>query len=146
MYEKILVATDGSQNAKDAVEHAAELGRLAGTKEAIIVHVCTACSADLDPDESIMELAKSIVREAGETFRLAGIQTTKRVETEYPPESVGNAILEVSDAVGADLVVLGSRGLSEFKGMLLGSVSHRVVQKANCPVLVIKSDSGEEQA
>ena len=60
------------------------------------------------------------------------------VEMDYPPEEVGEAIVEIANNEKADLLVLGSRGLSEFKGMLLGSVSHKVLQRSDCPVLVIK--------
>lgn len=145
MYEKILIATDGSKNAQRAVEHAAELARLAGSREAMVVHVCTSCSVDLDPDESNLEAAKAIVREASDLLKEAGLATTGHVETEYPPESIGNAIIDLAAAEKVDLVVLGSRGLSEFKGMLLGSVSNKVVQKASCPVMVIKGPEEEDQ-
>ena len=138
MYEKILIATDGSENARLAVAHAAELAQLAGSREAFIVHVCTSCSVDLDPEELNLEAAKAIVREAADVLKEAGLSTTGHVETGYPPEAVGNAIIDLADAEKAELVVLGSRGLSEFRGMLLGSVSNKVVQKAGCPVLVIK--------
>jgi nucleotide-binding universal stress UspA family protein len=139
MYRKIMIATDGSDNAKMAVEHAAELARLTGSKEAFIVHICTACGTDLDPDEENMEAANDIVQEAAALMEAAGLDVAVHVETEYPPESVGNAIIEIAFDQQADLVVMGSRGLSEFKGMLLGSVSSKVVQKAACPVLVLKS-------
>lgn len=138
MYDKIMIATDGSENADHAVEHAAELARLTGSRDALVVHVCTACTADLDPDEENLEVANEIVRKAGAVMEAAGLNVATRVETEYPPESVGNAIIDIAGNEGADLLVLGSRGLSEFKGMLLGSVSNKVVQKADCPVLVIK--------
>ncbi|RJQ42222.1 MAG: universal stress protein [Gaiellales bacterium] len=140
MYDKIMIATDGSENARLAVRHAAELARLTGSSEALIVHVCTSCSVDLDPDESNLEAAKEIVREAADVMKEAGLSTTGHVETAYPPESVGNAIIDIAGSEKADLVVLGSRGLSEFKGMLLGSVSSKVVQKTDCPVLVIKGE------
>lgn len=139
MYNKIMIATDGSDNARLALEHTAELARLTGSKEAYVVHVCTSCSVDLDPDESNMEVANAIASAAAATMEAAGLKTTIHVETDYPPESVANALIDLAESSGADLVVLGSRGLSEFKGMLMGSVSSKVVQKANCPVLVIKS-------
>lgn len=142
MYDKIMIATDGSENARLALNHAAELARLAGSKEAYIVHVCTSCSVDLDPDEKNLEAAKAIVREAADIMKQAGLSTTGHVETGYPPESVGHAIIDLAASEQADLLILGSRGLSEFKGMLMGSISSKVVQKASCPVLVIKEQLG----
>lgn len=144
MYAKILVATDGSENAVIAVEHAAELARLAGSTEVLIVHVCPGCTADLDPDDRNRELAESIVQEAGKVITEAGIPVRTLVEVESTPEMVGATVVNLARDEKVDLIVLGSRGLSEFKGMLLGSVSNKVLQKAHCPVMVIKGD--EEKA
>ena len=145
MYEKILVDTDGSDNARKAIEHAASLAEMAKSSEVIVLHVCTACSADLDPEETHLETAKAMVKDAGDVIKASGVSVSRRVETDYPIETVGNAIIDIAAAEGAGLIILGSRGLSEFKGMLLGSVSSRVVQKASCPVLVVKSETGEAQ-
>lgn len=50
------------------------------------------------------------------------------------------SILAVATSIRADLIVLGSRGLSEIQSLLLGSVSYRVVHEATCPVLVVKNE------
>lgn len=142
MYAKILVATDGSENAVMAVEHAAEVARLAGSTEVLVVHVCPACTADLDPDDKNRELAEVIVQDAGKVITEAGIPVRTRVEIDASPDLTGGAIVDIAKEEEVDLIVLGSRGLSEFKGMLLGSVSNKVLQRAHCPVLVIK---GEEE-
>lgn len=139
MYDKILVAIDGSENARLAVEHAASIGGLAHSEDIIVLHVCAACSADLDPEEKNLELAKELVRKAGDVIKKAGLPVTRRVETDYQLDAVGNAIVDIAVAEGASLIIVGSRGLSEFKGMLMGSVSSRVAQRAECPVLVVKS-------
>ncbi|MDO8737302.1 MAG: universal stress protein [Thermoleophilia bacterium] len=138
MYEKILVATDGSETAAAAVEHAADLAKLAGSKEVVVIHVCPACTPELDPDSKNREIATNIVNEAGEAVASEGIQVRTVLEMDYPHEEVGEALLEIIKNEKADLLVLGSRGLSEFKGILVGSVSHKVLQHAECPVLVIK--------
>jgi nucleotide-binding universal stress UspA family protein len=139
MFERILVATDGSENAMNAVRHAAAIGRMAGAEEVLVMHVCTACTADLDPDEKNLEAANAIVRDAGKVITESGLSARTVVETSYPPESVGNAIIDTARGNGTGLIVLGSRGLTEFKGMMLGSVSNKVVHGAACPVLVVKS-------
>jgi nucleotide-binding universal stress UspA family protein len=138
MYEKILVATDGSDSAAAAVEHAADLARLAGSKEVVVIHVCPACTPELDPDSKNRETATKIVNEAAEAVASEGIKVRTVLEMDYPHEEVGEALLEIIKNENADLLILGSRGLSEFKGILLGSVSHKVIQHAECPILIIK--------
>ncbi|MFA5808984.1 MAG: universal stress protein [Thermoleophilia bacterium] len=140
MYAKILVATDGSENAVLAVEHAAEVARMAGSTEVLVVHVCPACTADLDPDDKNRELAEVIVLDAGKVITEAGIPVRTRVEIDASPDLSGAAIADIAKEEEVDLIVLGSRGLSGFKGMLLGSVSNKVLQQAHCPVLVIKGE------
>jgi len=137
MYKKILVATDGSETGSAAVIHAARLARFMKADEVVVLHVCPGCTADLDPESKNRETAEKIVREAKSVVSGEGAEVRALVEMDYPPEEVGEAILDISASENADLVVLGNRGLSEFKGMLLGSVSHKVLQRAGCPVLVI---------
>lgn len=50
----------------------------------------------------------------------------------------GPAIVEFTNNNSYDLLVIGSRGLNAFQEMVLGSVSHKVVKRANCPVMVVK--------
>lgn len=137
MYEKIIVATDGSETATAAVEHAADLARVAGSKEVVVVHICPACTPELDPESKNRETASKIVNEAGEAVASEGVLVRTILEMDYPPEEVGEALLDIINNESADLVILGSRGLSEFRGMLLGSISHKVIQHTKCPVLVI---------
>jgi len=140
MYEKIIVATDGSKTAAMAVAHAADLAAIAGTKEVVVLHVCPGCTADVDPELKNKEMADNIVEEAGKQLSAKGVPFRTVIEMDYPPEEVGEAILDITNNEKADLLILGSRGLSEFRGLLLGSVSHRVLQRAGCPVLVIKGE------
>jgi nucleotide-binding universal stress UspA family protein len=139
MFSKILVAVDGSDTSDAAVAHASTLAGMAGSAEVLIVHVCPACTADLDPDEGNRRLAAQIVDEAAEQFKDTKANVRTLVEIDYPQESLGTALVEIAEREKVKLIVLGSRGLSEFRGMLLGSVSSKVVQHAGCPVLVVKS-------
>lgn len=140
MFDKIVVATDGSVNAQLAVKHAAEIARMAKNPEVMVVHVCPGCTALLDPEGSNRRLAQEIVDKAVELFNNTGASVRALIEIDYPPESLGSAIVDIAKREQANLIVVGSRGLSEFRGMLLGSVSSKVVQHASCPVLIVKSD------
>lgn len=141
MFSKILVATDGSETAGLAVEHAAELARMAGSSEVMIIHLCPSCTVDVDTEGLNREMAEKVLGEAVKAFKDTQAEVKTVLEIDYPPESLGTAIVEIASKENADLIVLGSRGLSEFKGMLLGSVSSKVVQHASCPVLIVKKES-----
>lgn len=143
MFDRIMVATDGSDNADVAVRYAAELARHVGAKEVLLLHVCPGCTADIDVKDTNREVAEQIVRKASSAFAEVNTAVRTLVEIDYPPEAIGAAIVDVAKKESADLIVLGSRGLSEFKGLLLGSVSNKVVQRATCPVLVIKQEHPE---
>jgi len=65
----------------------------------------------------------------------AGAQATGRIASGRPHE----AILGVGREVGADLIVLGRRGLSGVERLLLGSTSERVAGNADCPVLIVRA-------
>lgn len=68
----------------------------------------------------------------------AATVSTKRVDLEgYPPD----ALIEYAERVDADLLVVGSRGRGDLASLLLGSVSHRVVNRATCDVLVARKES-----
>lgn len=138
MFEKIMVATDGSDNANAAVAYAADLAAKVRASDVLLVHICPGCTADIDVKDTNRETAELIVHEAAKAFKGSRAKTHTRVVIDYPPEALGTAIVDVAEKEAVDLLVIGSRGLSEFRGMLLGSVSNRVVQKATCPVLVIK--------
>lgn len=138
MFKKILVATDGSENANEAVRHAASLASMASAKTVLVLHVCPACTADIDLQDTNRKIAERIVEDAGSIVSVEGADVQLIIEGDYPPESVGLAITDVAREKKADLIILGSRGLSEVKGLLLGSVSNKVVQHAECPVLVVK--------
>ncbi|HEU5322556.1 MAG TPA: universal stress protein, partial [Methylomirabilota bacterium] len=88
-------------------------------------------------DEMTRERAAELERMLGavesELARPAG--TVKREVSVGVP---GEAIVEAAREAGAELVVLGARGLGRFKRLLLGSVSERVLRQATCPVLVVK--------
>jgi nucleotide-binding universal stress UspA family protein len=63
-----------------------------------------------------------------------------KLKTEFivDPTSIVGAIVDYAERENIDLIVIGSRGLSGFKKLLLGSVASGVVTYANCPVMVVK--------
>ncbi|ALS79085.1 MULTISPECIES: universal stress protein [Planococcus] len=139
MYQSILVAIDGSENAERAGKQAAQLATLVKGTEVTIVYV-----SDFDEDSN------EKVHDGGqlefELSRKKKIQPIKealeRGEVFYKIEMMHGrpapVIIEMANEGEFDLVVIGSRGLKPVSALVLGSVSQKVVNHVHCPVLVVK--------
>jgi nucleotide-binding universal stress UspA family protein len=152
MLKTILAATDGSEHAQKAVRLAADLAARYRAKLVLVLAVPAGeapaelrrlaeiehlVDADVaaDPTRVTRAIVERILDQAAVVAReQLAEQVTTRLETGDPARVILHAIKEE----GADLVVMGTRGLSEVKGLLLGSVSHKVAQLATCPCLTVK--------
>ena len=140
MFERILLATDGSPDAQKALAYARDLALRDGA-QVIIVHAFRPVPTYLgDPwgEQTIarhITVVKEIADEAAQELRKAGLDPTVEV-LEGPP---ADAILRVADVRQCDLIVMGCRGHSILTSLLLGSVSHRVLAHAHAPVLVARA-------
>jgi len=139
MFTKILLATDGSLSAAEAARYAGQLARLTSA-QVIVLHAYPRVPAFLgEPDfsrlihENLAE-AERIVAPALEQLLAAGVDASAEI-LEGPP---AEAILAVAENSRCDLIVLGTRGYGQLAGMLLGSVSHKVLANATLPVLVVR--------
>lgn len=140
-YSRIIVAYDSSVLSKKALEMAKNL---AEQDERIEIHVVSVVYTKNEgdefgvPDEHIrlrlQENVRKMVNEVKESLEAVSNPTEIAVLKGHPADT----ILEYAKNRNADLIVVGSRGLSTFKELILGSVSHNVVQQAQCPVLVAK--------
>jgi nucleotide-binding universal stress UspA family protein len=147
----ILICYDGSPDAKAAIEHAAEL--LTAEPATVLtvwepfVQLLARTPAGFgiapgigDPDEvdrATQAGAEQRAQEGADLAREAGF--TAQPRTCSQTTTVSNAILSEADAVGAGAIVMGSRGLTGLKSLLLGSVSHAVIQHADRTVVVVPS-------
>ena len=138
MFECIVYATDGSDYARKALVYARDLAKLHNAK-LFVVHVYSRVSDFLDYKEYDTILGHriaagdKIIEEAGKEFEVAGL----KFQTELLEGPVAEAIMNVAETRDADLIVLGARGMSSLEGLLLGSVSQKVIHHATCPVLVV---------
>ncbi|MDI3298600.1 MAG: universal stress protein [Bacillota bacterium] len=123
---RVLVASDGSETALAAAEWAAS--RLPGLEEAVVLSVWRVRP---EAARAAAEAARTPLEE-----RLPGRVRIELRQAEGIP-GVAGAILEAARAQPVDLLVMGSRGLSGLEGLLLGNVSHAVVQRSPLPVLVL---------
>jgi nucleotide-binding universal stress UspA family protein len=145
----ILIAYDGSVDAQAAIERAGQL--LSGQPATVLsvwerfVEVLARSGTGLPMsaldyealDRSSEEQARERAEEGAQLAERAGLKAEARVRARLT--SVADCILDEADDVGADVIVLGTRGLTGVKSFLLGSVSHAVLQRSDRPVMVIPS-------
>ncbi len=148
--QPILLCYDGSEDAKHAI---AEAANVLGQREALVLTVWQdaraipgyAWAAPMAGIDDLLtaarEAAGKLAGEGVELARASGFSATPvTAETAGP---VWNAIVETAQAHGVALIVLGSRGLSGIRSILLGSVSSGVVHHATRPTLVVRrTDAG----
>jgi len=141
MFGTIVVGVDGSGHADRAVQTVAKIA--AGTKDQVVVCHAVAVShswgTDL-PAETTDETQQLVDRYVAQ-LAAAGVPATGEVR-QVPDKGIGDALLEVANGHQAGLIVLGTRGRSNVKSALLGSVAHEVVSKSSLPVLVVPDKTG----
>ncbi len=140
MFEKILVAVDGSEHALRAVQKAAELARAMQSKELHIVVVYDPIPIYLG--EPNMQIAINTRKGEAEAILETAVKEVGDVPcalyNDLLEGSPAEAIIEAANARQTDLIVMGSRGLGRLAGLLLGSTSQKVVAHAPCPVLIVR--------
>ena len=133
--KKILVPLDGSKNSLKSLETAVHL---ASEHEAslVVIHVIHTLSekAGVKQKSGEEEVPPSFILQAKKLAMKNRIPFFSRILTGDP----GHAIIEYSDTHGIDLIVIGARGLSNFKKIFLGSVSSYVLHKSKVAVMLIK--------
>jgi nucleotide-binding universal stress UspA family protein len=141
MFEKILLATDGSAHAWEALAYAQELA-LRDQAQVVVVHTFDPVPTYLgdQPRDRVaarhVSAGEDVASQATEALREAGVDVVVEV-LEGPP---AEAILKVAQVRDCDLIVMGTRGLGALTSLLLGSVSHRVLAHAHVPVLIVRAN------
>ncbi|SDN32664.1 universal stress protein [Alkalicoccus daliensis] len=140
MFKKILLAGDGSNHSRRACEKAAFIAGNTEGAVVMLVHVVD----DLPSRTDVMD-EEMKPREIPDHRKERVQPLIKYLEKEGIPVEVkhvfgepGPTIVREANDNEVDLVVIGSRGLNQFQQMVLGSVSHKVVKRAVCPVMVVK--------
>ena len=140
VFSKILLATDGSPDAGQALEYARDLALRDGA-QVIVVHAFEPVPTYLGEPwgdrvtARHVSMGQDVANNAAQRLQKAGVDVLVEV-LEGPP---ADAILRVTDVRQPDLIVMGSRGQGALASLLLGSVSHRVLAHARAPVLVAKA-------
>jgi nucleotide-binding universal stress UspA family protein len=146
MFDSMVVGTDGSDTAREAVRQAAELAGRIGAK----VHLVSAYEpvpearlreerdgvpGDLEWMINPREDVSSTLHDAAQALRDGGI----RVDIHAREGDPADAILDVAEEQDADLIVVGNKGMTGAKRFLLGSVPNKVSHHAPCSVMIIRT-------
>ena len=143
MFKTIVWATDGSEYADLALPYLRDFGR-AGSS-ILAVHVVetfvSSYSAGLPVHADEDELKAKVARQVAE-LRSEGLEAEERV-LHAPALRPAHLIADAAREAGADLIVVGSRGHTAVGGLLVGSVTLRLLHTAPCPVLVVRPAARE---
>lgn len=139
MYKHILLASDGSENAVRAAKEAVKIASLSDESIIEVVYV-------VDIDKSKYDVLHANSKEEADLERRkknskviqylneAGVHYKTKILRGHP----GPEIVKYANEQNVDIVVIGSRGLNTLQEMVLGSVSHKVMKRVNCPAMVVK--------
>jgi nucleotide-binding universal stress UspA family protein len=146
MFRSILVGTDGSDTAREAVRQAVDLARELGAGLQVVSAYGPVPASRLreeerqappdvqwaiGPREDVEAILEAVVEEAG--------AARVRAEVHARQGDPADAILDVAEETGADLIVVGNKGMTGAKRFLLGSVPNKVSHHAPCSVLIIRT-------
>lgn len=141
MYNRILVAIDGSKMSNKALKTALQIAKERYSRVGVIhVEKNIMISENMTTD-SIDEIYSKINSEAESLFAEAKALAAEEdldIETYYVMGDPAVQIVKMAEKENYQLIVMGSRGLGAIKGIVMGSVSYKVLQLSHCPVLIIK--------
>ena len=146
MFERIVVGTDGSETATEAVRQAVDLARMSGAKLDIVAAFEPVSASRIREEKGEVpgdvSYAVGPREDVNVTLEAAvGMAKQEGVEAEPHPHQgdPADAILDVAEQIGADLIVVGNKGMTGAKRFLLGSVPNKVSHHAPCSVMIIRT-------
>jgi nucleotide-binding universal stress UspA family protein len=156
----VLVPTDGSENAERAVRFSAQVADRRQQAEVTVVYVhlrvttTTHLGASMIGTERTLQEIKPVNNESDNEELVHAREIVDRAVAEIKSlvtspdvtvtgrvmvdDRVDAGVLRIADETKADIIVMGTRGLSPLRGAIMGSVSHALIEKATCPVLIVK--------
>jgi nucleotide-binding universal stress UspA family protein len=147
MFSRIVVGTDGSETAAEAVRQATELAKLSGARLDIVSAFepvpqqrvkseAREAPGDVQYEISPREDVNLILDAATSEAKKAGIEEVQAHAREGEP---ADAILDVAEEINADLIVVGNKGMTGARRFLLGSVPNKVSHHAPCSVIIVRT-------
>ena len=139
MFTNIIWATDGSEHAEHALDYATAIADREGA-QLQVVHVVEKLVGGRVAGQNVFVNEQEIDAKIKEQARQASAQHGIRATIHMIPSGAGqiaDRIAEIATDTGADLIVVGTRGHSALGGLILGSVTQRLLHVAGCPVLAV---------
>jgi nucleotide-binding universal stress UspA family protein len=138
MFNKVLLATDGSDNALAATEYAVKLKRHHPDATVIVLHVYKVPNlreydAHVSIENAYRKRAEEVVNEAAALFEKENLA----VEKVCLPGDPGEMICQYAREENCDHIIIGATGHSQLGALLFGSVARKVTRLAGCPVILI---------
>ena len=130
---------DGSESSKKAFEQSVFLAQKCNSK-LYVVHVVLdwEYGGDSATTFELIEELRAKGMELLEQCKKQALKNNLQVETLIEQGDYAHEIIEVAKRKNCDIIMMGSRGMSPFKELLLGSVSLKVMHHASCPVMVVR--------
>lgn len=147
MYKKMVVPVDGSETSWRALRQAVELGNKFGGSEIVVLTVIqpynNAALLAVPLDHNVISQSNADLERIGNEVlkkarEIVGKDYPGKVSFEMEVGHPSERILAITKECGADAIIIGSRGLSGIAEFFLGSVSSKISQYANVPVLIVK--------
>ncbi|MBI3647218.1 MAG: universal stress protein [Actinobacteria bacterium] len=137
MFERILLAVDGSEHSALTVPVAADLAKKYGATVTVL-HVREftkrfGADVEIDPENESQAFVDRVLAE----LRGEGVDARGEVRR-VPAGQVPREIVDVAGDEEAGLIVMGTRGRTEWQSLLVGGVAHKVMAHATCPVLLVR--------
>lgn len=136
MYSDILIPTDGSPGAQEAIEHGLEIAQ----QYEATVHALYVVDTRVSRSGPLLESLQLEGRKAVRDLEVAGTQAGLTVVTEVVEGVPPQEILEYSAMQGIDLIVMGTQGRTGVDRFVMGSVAERVVRHSPVPVLMVRKE------
>jgi len=130
MFNSIVVGTDGSETATQAVRQAVDIAGKVGAKIELV-----SAYPDASAPGAGAPTVEGSLQDAAEIARAAGVGVATHARQGDPAD----AIIDVAEERGADLVIVGNKGMTGAKRFLLGSVPDKVSHHAPCSVLIVRT-------
>jgi len=141
-FEKILIATDGSENAANAVFYGINIAKTTGAEVYALYVISTEHSVTtrtvMGWTDSFEKYLEEIGKEALAYATRLGQETEVKVEPVFRKGSPAEEILAYAEENNIDLIIMGTQGLTGIKKFLIGSVAEKVLRHSKIPVMIIR--------